>query len=191
MFILYLIILFLALILCIIYLIYIIHYYHKYFKEQGIVTPPLSSYLYGHFLLLWNCERFSEQLHKWTKIYGSIYGLVAGTRPVYIVSDVHFLEKVFISEFSKFNGRHIPLLTHILGKNRLHVFASSGDQWRRHRQILVPAFSSIKLKEMSLRMNECIKTFVNLTKNDDIDILFRLKQFTLDVICKSIDYQWF
>jgi cytochrome P450 len=108
-----------------------------------------------------------------------------GTRPVYIVSDVSFLQEVFITQFSNFDGRHVPLLTHILGRDRLHVFASSGNQWRCHRQILVPAFSSIKLKKMTSKINECVKTFVDLSKDGDINIPNRLKQFTLDVICKS------
>ena len=68
-------------------------------------------------------------------MYGSVYGLIAGkefdsfrsdlspvfhlgTRPVYVVSDVNFLEEVFVRQFSKFHGRHIPLLTHILGNDR-------------------------------------------------------------------------
>jgi cytochrome P450 len=111
--------------------------------------------------------------------------LLIGTRPVYIVSDVSFLQEVFITQFSNFDGRHVPLLTHILGRDRLHVFASSGNQWRCHRQILVPAFSSIKLKKMTSKINECIKTFVDLSKDGDINIPNRLKQFTLDVIGKS------
>jgi hypothetical protein len=57
---------------------FLIRHYHTYFKHQGVATPPLSSYLYGHFIMLWNAERFSEQLCQWTKQYGSIYGLVAG-----------------------------------------------------------------------------------------------------------------
>ncbi|CAF3371406.1 unnamed protein product, partial [Rotaria sp. Silwood2] len=106
------------------------------------------------------------------------------TRPVYIVSDVSFLQEVFVTQFSKFNGRHVPLLTHILGQDRLHVFASSGDQWRRHRHILVPAFSSLKLTKMSSKINQCVKNFVDLTKDGDVNILPRLQQFTLDVICR-------
>ncbi|CAF1161376.1 unnamed protein product [Adineta steineri] len=176
--------LFLLIISCIIYLVFLVQYYHIFFKRQGIATLPLSSYLYGHFTILWNAERFSEQLCQWTKQYGSIYGLVAGTRPVYIVSDVSFLQEVFITQFSKFQSRHVPLLTHILGQDRLHVFASSGDQWRRHRRILISAFSSVKLQKMSSKIDECVKTFVHLSKNGDINIFPRLKQFTLDVICR-------
>ena len=103
---------------------------------------------------------------------------------MYVVSDVNFLEQVFVRQFSKFHGRHIPLLTHILGNDRLHVFASSGNQWRLHRKIILPAFSSMKLKGMSRKINDCISTFINLSKSVDTDILIRLKQFTFDVICK-------
>lgn len=55
-----------------------VNYYQNYFQQQGIPTPPLPSYLYGHFQMLWNAERFSEQLWNWTKQYGSIVGFVAG-----------------------------------------------------------------------------------------------------------------
>lgn len=103
---------------------------------------------------------------------------------MYVVSDVNFLEEVFVRQFSKFHGRHIPLLTHILGNDRLHIFASSGHQWRLHRKTILPAFSSIKLKGMSRKINDCINTFLDQSKSDETDILIRLKQFTLDVICK-------
>lgn len=105
---------------------------------------------------------------------------------MYIVSDVSFLQEVFVNQFSKFYGRHVPLLTHILGRDRLHVFASSGDQWHRHRQIIVPAFSSLKLKRFFHKIRQCTKTFVDLSNEGEIDILIRLKQFTFDVICKII-----
>lgn len=186
-----LLLIFLIIILCLIYLIFLIRRCHLHFKKQSITSPPLTSYIYGHFHLLWNSKNFSEQLYQWTKMYGSIYGLVAGTRPVYIVSDTDFLQEVFINQFSKFHGRHIPLLTHILEKNRLHIFASNGEQWRCHRQIIVSAFSSIKLQNMSLKMNQCIQTFINLTNDNDMNILIRLKQFTLDVICKFITRKTF
>jgi hypothetical protein len=68
----------LLIVFCLIYFVCLIQYYHAFFKRQGIVTPPLQSYLYGHFAMLWKAERFSEQLCQWTKQYGSIYGLVAG-----------------------------------------------------------------------------------------------------------------
>ena len=57
---------------------YLIHSYDRYFKSQGLSSPPLSSYMFGHFLMLWNGEGLSEKLAQWTKEYGSVYGLIAG-----------------------------------------------------------------------------------------------------------------
>lgn len=78
------------------------------------------------------------------------------------------------------------MLTHILGQDRLHIFAANGDQWRRHRHILSPAFSSLKLKKMSSKIQQCVQTFVNQSNEGEIDIFLRAKQFALDVICKFL-----
>ena len=130
-------------------------------------------------LVSWQVGRYSGSVH-----FRRMNSISEGTRPVLVVSDVSFLRKVFIHQFSKFHGRHIPLLTHILGRDRLHIFASSADQWRRHRHILAPGFSAMKLKKMSSKIQACIQTFIHRTTDGEIDAFLRMKQFALDVICK-------
>ena len=61
-----------------IYCLVTVHHYQNYFQQQGIPSPPFASSLTGHFKMLWQSERFSEQLWHWTKEYGSMVGFVAG-----------------------------------------------------------------------------------------------------------------
>lgn len=71
-------ILFFLLIIALFYVMYLIRSYDQYFKSQGLSSPPYSSCIFGHFLMLRNGEGLSEKLAQWTTKYGSVYGLLAG-----------------------------------------------------------------------------------------------------------------
>src|SRR5262245_57868616 len=80
---------------------------YDYFKCRGIPGPP-HRFFFGHCKTLWTTKRYSKLLQEWTRQFGSIYGLFEGTRPLYVVSDVDFLEEVFIKHFSSFHSRRVP-----------------------------------------------------------------------------------
>ena len=72
---------------------------YDYFKRHNI-PGPLPTFLFGHYLTFWSTDCYSRQLEKWTKQYGSIYGLFEGSRPMYVVSDVDFLQEIYIKQFA-------------------------------------------------------------------------------------------
>src|ERR1700733_6571562 len=79
---------------------------YNYFKRHGIPGPP-HRFFFGHYKTLWSTKSFSKLIQQWTRQYGSIYGLFAGTQPMYVVSDVDFLQEVYIKQFSSFHLRNI------------------------------------------------------------------------------------
>ncbi|CAF1406534.1 unnamed protein product [Rotaria sordida] len=82
---------------------------YSYFEQRGIPCPPFR-FFFGHSKTIWSTPRKTDQLQKWTRQFGSIYGLYKGSRPVYIVSDADFLQEVFTKQFSSFHSRHLPFV---------------------------------------------------------------------------------
>jgi len=100
-------VIFISIVICLIgsYL-WTIHNCYNYFKHHGIPGPP-HCFFFGHCKDLWSAKSFAIQLQQWTRQHGSIYGIFEGPRPMYIVSDVDFLEEVYIKQFSSFHTRFI------------------------------------------------------------------------------------
>jgi len=157
---------------------------YQYFNQRNIPTPPFV-YFFGHLKILWNSTSFYRQLESWTKQYGKIYGIYQGSSPTLIVSDPDFLQEVFIKQFANFHGRReVPMIS----RNR-NVFTAWGAQWHRHRHIINPTFSSVKLKLMSPLINECIdnamkKISDHATDGNEFNIYMYYKRMTMDVICR-------
>jgi cytochrome P450 len=174
--------------LIIVYL-WIINSRYDYFKRRNI-PGPLPRFFYGHCKEFWSTETYSKQLQEWARQYGSIYGLFDGTRPMYVVSDVDFLQEVYIKQFSSFHSRLIPNLIRGDYGNKVHLFKATGAKWRRQRHVINPTFSAVKLKLMLPLINECIKAMLNKVseiaydKKQEINIYDLYKRMTMDVICK-------
>jgi len=186
-----------ALFTCVVCLIiaylWTVHNCYNYFKHHGIPGPP-HRFFFGHYKDLWSAKSFSKQLQQWTRQYGSIYGLFAGTRPMYVVSDVDFLQEVYIKQFSSFHSRSLPIILRIQTGNKVHLFGATGARWRRQRHVINPTFSSAKLKLMLPLVNGCIEAMLNkisdliYDKNTEINIYNLYKRMTMDVICEYRSY---
>ncbi len=160
---------------------------YSYFKVRSIPTPPFD-FFFGHYKTLWSVPSISRQFEKWTKKYGSIYGLYEGTRPVYVVSDVEFLQEVFVKQFSSFDSRRLPFITRLSTGNHVHLFGADGNRWRRQRHIINPTFTNAKLKLMSPLIHHSIDTFmekVQKQEENEFNIYTYYQQVTLDIICKQ------
>ena len=102
---------------------------YDYFKRHGLSGPP-PIFLFGHYLTFWSTHSYSRQLEKWTKQYGSIYGLFQGSRPMYVVSDVDFLQDVYIKQFASFHSPRLPFITKATTGQKVHLFGAHGARWR-------------------------------------------------------------
>ncbi|CAF1579102.1 unnamed protein product, partial [Didymodactylos carnosus] len=154
------------------------------------IPGPTPSYFFGHVRTLWNAKSPSRQLVEWSKQFGKIYGIFEGTRPFYIVSDVDFLQEVFIKQFSHFSIRKTTVFTKALNKGKhIHLFNALGTRWKRQRNVINPTFSAIKLKQMSPLINACINELMKKLpyyseKHEDFNIYALYKRMTMDVICR-------
>ena len=158
---------------------------YDHLKKRGI-TGPDPLFFFGHYRTLWSVPWYSRQLQEWTRQFGSIYGLFEGTPPMYVVSDVEFLQEVYVKQFSSFHSRRLPFIMKASTGHRVHVFGASGARWRRQRQVINPTFSAAKLKLMSPLVRECIQSLMAklATTHGQFNIYVMYKRLTMDVICK-------
>ena len=159
---------------------------YDYFKHRGI-SGPEPKFFFGHYQIFWSTKSFSQLIRQWTQKYGSIYGLFTGRTPTYVVSDVDFLEEVYIKQFSSFHSRDLPKVLQVQTDGNVHLFRSSGARWRRQRHVLNPTFSSAKLKLMSPLVKGSIEAMLNKisqSENQEINIYDLYKRLTMDVICR-------
>lgn len=161
---------------------------YSYFKLRGIPSPPYC-FFFGHYKTIWSTPLLSRQLQIWTRQFGSIYGLFEGTRPLYVVSDVEFLQEVFIKQFSSFHSRRLPFILRKSRGNKVHLLGASGAKWHRQRQVINPTFSSAKLKLMTSTINECIEALMGkllekCEEQQQFNIYILYKRLTMDIICE-------
>lgn len=167
-----------------IYYLSLLQQRYQYFSQHGIPTPRFQ-FFFGHVKALWNVASYHRQLDIWTKQYGKIYGIYDGTVPVFVVSDVDFLQEVFVKQFSVFSARKTNLLEHIV-PSMLFAF---GSKWRRQRHVINPTFTAAKLKAMSPLINGCISDLMkklpdHAENGDEFNIYLYYKRMTMDIICK-------
>jgi cytochrome P450 len=168
--------------------LWILNSRYSYFKRRGIPSPPYC-FFFGHYKTIWSTPLITRQLQIWTHQFGSIYGLFEGTRPLYVVSDVEFLQEVLIKQFSSFNSRRLPFIARQSRGNKVHLLSASGAKWHRQRQVINPTFSSAKLKLMTPMVQECIEAFMKklsekCEEQQEFNIYMLYKRLTMDVICK-------
>lgn len=159
---------------------------YNYFAQRNI-PGPTPGFFFGHCLTLWNVSSVTGQIREWTRQFGPIYGIYEGTRPTYVVSDIDFLQEVFIRQFSSFHSRRDNFLNRALGSKGAHLFSANADQWRRQRQVINPTFTALKMKTMTPLINKCIESMMvklDETHGREFNIYAVYKRLTMDVICK-------
>lgn len=165
----------------------LLHKKHNYFRERNIASPK-HRFFFGHLIDIWSSQRYSKQLERWSRVHGPIYGLFEGSTPIYVVSDLDFLEEVYIKQFSLFHSRHVPFLARMGKGTHENLFGSLGDTWKRQRSIISPSLSTGKLKLMFPIIRQSIETFLEIcssSEGQEISIDKFYKRMTMDIICKS------
>ncbi|PIK50574.1 putative cytochrome P450 3A24 [Apostichopus japonicus] len=121
-----------------------------YFRRHGIPGPrPLP--ILGNML---DCsEGMAENLCNMRDEYGKVFGLNFIGSNTLVIGDLDMLQEVFISRFSAFpNHRQLPVKETPMDSaiNNLR-----DSQWKDVRNVLTPAFSGKKMKQMNSIINEC------------------------------------
>lgn len=147
------------------------------------IPGPKPNYLLGNLLTILHKGQLQAMV-SWSKEYGRVFGYFEGWTPVIAVSDSDILKEILVKDFNNFRSRKpFPLAP----RKALGLFLENGDQWKKSRSSLTPAFSSGKLRQMFPTINKCVDHLVSNT-NEKCEIgepfdAYNLYQcLTLDVI---------
>ena len=158
---------------------------YTFFSKLNIPGPKPVLFV-GNFLDVIKSRRLSLTIREWTKKYGRVFGYFEGHTPVLVVSDPDIIQNVFIKSFSNFHSRRTFPLQDPQSKD-VHLFSATGVRWKRQRFIINPIFSSVKLKQMTLLIHQCMAMLMRKlseqhNKGAPFDIYTFFKRFTMDTI---------
>ena len=178
-----------ALLLCCIFILWLVYTHHfrpYYFIKRAIGLPGPSPKVYSG-----NCSELAKlgylkSVTKWMSQYGPTFICYFGIKPVIITEDLEIIKSVMVKNFDNFINRPYAPALYMKGVTR-GLVNLRGEQWRRVRRILVPTFSSKKLRMMSPFIQEICDRLRNkmATVSDtdsSVDVCEWFGIFTMEVI---------
>ncbi|XP_055350212.1 cytochrome P450 3A24-like [Paramacrobiotus metropolitanus] len=133
------------------YFVYDTYRKSRYWPEKGI--PSLTPVpLLGSLLDAMRTGQSAFDF-KWTKKLGRIFGYFDGPTPVIVTSDLEMLKNILVKDFSHFvNRRDFGVSGPVMELNLTEI---KDQRWKDIRSVLLPAFTSGKLKQMNNLIKEC------------------------------------
>ncbi|XP_006657629.1 cytochrome P450 709B1-like [Oryza brachyantha] len=125
---------------------------------------------------------------KWIPLYGRIFLYWFGAQPNICLADVSMVRQV-LSDRTGIYLKNVtnPHFVRLLGKG---LVLTDGDEWKRHRKVVHPAFNMDNLKMMTVTMSACAQSIMSEweakleTKGSVIEIELnqQFEELTTDVI---------
>ncbi|GBN52604.1 Cytochrome P450 3A24, partial [Araneus ventricosus] len=159
-----------------------------YWTKRGVPFLPRMS-LFTLLLLPYTksiVEVFQELFGKHE--LGRVFGGFEGTKPNLVVSDPDLLRDVLVKDFHVFPYRRLMPTGDPIADSMVTMV--TGEDWKRIRTIITPAFTSKRMRQMSSIMNECSQSVVEVCekqhdKGEQVDCKGLFAAFTMDVIARS------
>uniref|UniRef100_A0A914MK33 Cytochrome P450 n=1 Tax=Meloidogyne incognita TaxID=6306 RepID=A0A914MK33_MELIC len=162
---------------------------NNYWKKKGIPGPkPLP--LKGNIDQIFGKNIAAIQKQKWSKEFGSVYGIKNGWFNELVISDPVMVKHVFVDKFEKFHGRAVsPLVGDVDTKKLIPLFFAKGKRWKRLRAIANPAFSISNLKRVMPIIDDSIKVNIQLLRQAElsgihVDLHKYFDELTFDIISR-------
>ena len=137
----------------------IVFYYsslYSYWSSKKVLGPkpiPIVGNALAYF------SKPIHELHKeWTDKFGPSVGFYEGMTRSLLVSEAHVVHDVTIKSFSKFTDLRAVYGHHLVKKQLIN---RKGQEWRIHRSVMTPTFTSGKMKLMYPLMKECYEPLEN------------------------------
>nr|CAH0107693.1 unnamed protein product [Daphnia galeata] len=159
----------------------------SYFSDQGIPGPkPLP--IVGNMWGIWKANLPKHDQNIVNK-FGRIFGYFDGSLPNLWITDADMIKSVFVKDFDHFvNRRNFTLRSKVVRK---FLTLMRDQDWKDVRSSITPAFTTGKIKRMSVLIKECadrlIVKFDEIAKSEGkIDAKDQFSVFTMDVIARCV-----
>ncbi|GBN60421.1 Lithocholate 6-beta-hydroxylase, partial [Araneus ventricosus] len=158
-----------------------------YWQKRGVPFAPRISFIGLMFKLAFNdiTELLKDMANK---PFGKVFGSFEGSLPTVVVAEPDLLRDILVKDFHIFPYRR-PMMTGDPVADSM-VSLMIGEDWKRVRTIITPAFTSKRMRQMSSIIDECSKSVVEVCeeyceKGKPVDFKSTFGAFTMDVIAKS------
>ncbi|GIY16199.1 cytochrome P450 3A41 [Caerostris extrusa] len=156
-----------------------------YWKKQGIPFLPRPNYFYLLFTI--GRKNIYEFIKDITRL-GRVVGSFEGSNPAVMVAEPDLLRDILVKDFHVFPYRRIMETGDPIADNMVSIM--TGEDWKRVRTIITPAFTSKRMRQMGTIMNECSKSVVEVcekhfNEGKPVDFKSVFGAYTMDVIAKS------
>ncbi|CAG5134498.1 unnamed protein product [Candidula unifasciata] len=131
---------------------------------------------------------FKHSLANWLKQYGETFGLQSGSKLILVTANLDLWRHILIKDFSNFIDREPKIISSSPFISSL--FFARGSEWRKHRQILSPTFTTGKLKYISKSVQKSAQDLTDyLEKQAKSGSLVLIKdvcgRYTSEIIAKT------
>ncbi|XP_032792176.2 lithocholate 6-beta-hydroxylase-like [Daphnia magna] len=155
----------------------------NYFVDQGIPGPKPVPF-FGNMWGLWkkNTAEYDVSL---VKKYGKIFGYFDGPNPNLWITDLEMIKAIFVKDFDHFVDRRAFKFKSNIVRKWLTVL--EGQEWKDVRSSVTPAFTTGKIKKMSLLINDCVHKLcdsIAAQTEGKINAKLIFNAFTMDVIAR-------
>ncbi|GFT88967.1 cytochrome P450 3A28, partial [Nephila pilipes] len=158
-----------------------------YWKKRGVPHNPRASFykMYKETMEKGLAEIIKNSL----KPFGRrVIGSFEFSTPTLTVADPDLLRDIFVKDFHIFPHRRIFVSGDPIGDKG--VANLTGEDWKRIRTIITPAFTSKRMRQMASIINDCSKTVLEVcekhcNKGEPVDCKRVFGTFTMDVIASS------
>ena len=155
-------------------------------KSQGVRGPKPAPFL-GNTIEILRLG-FVQFFSRYLKVFGNIFGMYVGRRPVLVVANLDLLRQIMVTQFSKFSDR-ADSLRHPVLKQGLHHL--TGEDWTRVRSAVSPMFSAAQVKMMLPLIKESVKELsrkLDMAARDGrtMDVASMLSKLTLEVMLRCV-----
>lgn len=133
-----------------------------FWNDKGVPYQTFWQYLRVVYDLY--TKPLHEVVRKNYETYGRVYGSYQGIVPTLVVGDPDLLSDVLVKDFKAFSDRtEAQKVGNDVWKKL--IMNLSGEEWRRARNILSPAFTSTKLKTTVFKLSQIAGRAVTRMKN--------------------------
>jgi PHYB activation tagged suppressor 1 len=155
-------------------------HFRKWISLYG--TSSLTDHVVGYYVVFLHGDA-DEIMY----CEGRTFVYWTGARPNVCVADVNVVKQVLSDRTGLYPKNLLnPHISRLLGKG---LVLTDGDDWKRHRKVVHPAFSMDKLKVMTATMSDCAQSMMSeweaqLAKGGAVEVELgsRFEELTADVI---------
>ncbi|PAA80042.1 hypothetical protein BOX15_Mlig021430g1 [Macrostomum lignano] len=159
---------------------------YRYWKKRGVKGPTMVPIL-GDMLRFVKFGGFRQMMLADLQEFGRVYGTYFMRRPVLVVADPDMLKQICIKRSENFTDRGtLGNETYPMDKG---ILTLKGQEWKRVRSLMTPAFSSGKMKVMFPLVEQSARQLCDsLLKAEGsvVDVKAYFTNFTMDAVACTL-----